>query len=247
MEEARSHEIVGYSVWPYTNTHSHEPVHVLERSRRYIYAFKNGRAYRSGTRQIEFEAIVADLVVRARDCPAFESQSLLVPIPRSGRSERSFDARAEEYPCRVLAEALARALPGGHRVAEVFTRRRPLPPSSSAGRRHTLDEHARSLALDRRALDARSIVLIDDLVTKGTQSMACAVMLREAGFTGTIAGFYVGQAVHWKQSILQQQPYLVHAIAYTEGDDYPRRTEESAWRDCPSTVLRILDSHEAQL
>lgn len=234
MEEARSYEMTGYSVWPYTNEHSREPFHILERSRQFVYSFKNGRPYRYEERTLDFDAIVESLLVKARACPAFDEASLLVPIPRSGMSERSFVRDAEVYPCRVLAQKIADALPHGHRVVEIFTRGLPLPPSSLAGRRPSLAEHVNSLSIDLQGIGARPIVLIDDLLTKGTQSMACLVKLRRAGFAHRISGFYVSQTVHWGPSILQQQPYLVHRIEYRSGNEYPRRSESSAWRDCPN-------------
>lgn len=232
MEEARSYEMTGYSVWPYTNEHSQEPFHILERSRQFFYAFKNGRHYRYGDKALDFDEIVTSLIKKAISCPVFDTTSLLVPVPRSGMSVRSFLQNAEGYPCRSLAQRLADTLPGGHRAVELFTRRSPLSPSSLAGRRPSLAEHISSLAIDVRAIHDRPIVLIDDLVTKGTQSMACLVKLRQAGFVHAVSGFYVGQAVHWGPSILQQQPYLIHRIEYRSGDDYPRRSESTAWRDC---------------
>ncbi len=238
MGEVRSYEMSGYSVWPYTNEHSREPFHILERSRQFFYAFKNGWGYQYGDRKLDFAAIVASVVEKARDCPAFAEPSWLVPVPRSGLSERSFAAGAEAYPCRVLAQQLAAALPGGHRALEVFSRRAPMAPASLAGRRPTLAEHMASLAVHLGVLEARPIVLIDDLVTQGTQSMACLVLLRQAGFESAVRGFYVGQTVHRGPSILQQQPYLGHRIEVRVGDDYPRRCESSAWRDCPNQGFR---------
>jgi hypothetical protein len=234
MEEARSYDMTGYSVWPYTNEHSREPFHILERSRQFFYSFKNGRSYHYEDKNLDFEEIVASLVKKARSCPAFGEASLLVPIPRSGMSEPSFAPGAEEYPSRVLAQRLADALPGGHRAVELFTRCLALPPSSLSGRRPSLSEHMGSLGINRQAIDARPIVLIDDLVTKGTQSMACLVKLRRAGLDHSVSGFYVAQVVHRGPSILQQQPYLVHRIEYRSGEDYPRRSESTAWRDCPN-------------
>jgi len=234
MEEARFYEMTGYSVWPYTNEHSRQPFHILERSRQFFYAFKNGRPYHREEKHLDFDAIIESLIVKARACPAFDEASLLVPVPRSGMSERSFTPGAEVYPCLVLAERLADALPRSHRAVEPFTRCSPLPPSSLAGRRPSLAEHMNSLSLEMQGIGAQPIVLIDDLLTKGTQSMACLVKLRRAGFTHRISGFYVSQTIHRGPSILQQQPYLLHRIEYWSGNDYPRRYEFSAWRDCPN-------------
>lgn len=157
MEEARFYEMTGYSVWPYTNEHSREPFHILERSRQFFYSFKNGRPYRYEEKSLDFDAIVDSLIMKARACPAFEEASLLVPVPRSGMSERSFVQDAEAYPCRVLAQRLADALPRGHRAVEIFTRCSPLPPSSLAGRRPSLPEHMDSLSLNLQGIEPRPV------------------------------------------------------------------------------------------
>lgn len=244
MSEVPHYEFTGFSVWPFTSEHKDEAVHFLERSRQYLYAFKNGRPYNHNGAHLGFSQIVDDLVKKARNCPAFQQSALIVPIPRSGRSEPSFTRDSVAFPCQALAKALARDLPGQHVAVELFVREKPLPPSSSLSRRISLDEHLASLGLDTQYLTDRPVVLVDDLITRGTQSMACALKLRSAGFNLRISGYFAGQVVNRSGSIFCQQPFLAHQITYHSGEEYPKRTERWAWRDCPESVMNELTSFE---
>jgi hypothetical protein len=220
-------EITAYSLFPYSSQHKDDPQHVLERMRKYVLAFKYGRGD-DGTRR-NFAAIVEDLAQQGWASPAFDGVRWIVPIPPAEppRSRRGDPTE----PCWELAQALARRVSGA-RAARLFERTASVgwaqdqaPP--------TLDDHARSLQRTREPLPAASepIALVVDLVTRGTEVLGCVLALRDAGYTGPVTAFVVGQATGRYPKPLQLKSFLVSKIRGKTGDTYPNREDTEVWFD----------------
>jgi hypothetical protein len=214
---------MGYSNYPFTNS----PEGKYEtRARHFNFCFKNGRGCMP--KQPTFADVVNLIVKQASQCPAFAAPSVLVPIPRSGSSRASFAADACPWPNKQLAEAFA-----GTRnvVAQLLERAMPLSRSSDGATRVPVDEHVGSLHVRiDRALRSARIVLIDDNLTKGTQSIACLVALRRAGYIGPVEAFFVSQTIAPNPAPEQREPFLRHYITWMEGQRLARRVERGQWR-----------------
>lgn len=216
--------MVGFSSYPYTNS----PLSEFERrARRFSFSFKNGR----GCRPLHptFADVVRFIAAGVVHCPTFAQPSVLVPIPRSGSSRVPFGRNASTWPASDLADEIAQHQ-SRHQNVQLIKRRMPVQRSSD-GPRVSVREHVMSIAVHarRELLDAR-LVLIDDLLTKGTQAMACVVALRAAGYTGTIEAYFVHQTIAPKPSPLQRQSFLVHRIRWSEADLLASRDETGRWR-----------------
>lgn len=208
---------------------------VEERAQEFCFAFKNGRGDRHKHAKCRtFREVLSGIARNAASCPAFTERSVLIPIPRSGSSRRSFEPGACEWPNLELARVLARD--GPHEVAQLLERETVVRLSSdkSLGR-VPVAEHIASLRVrvEQRLLPER-LVLLDDVLTKGTQAMASFLTLRRAGYTGPIVAFFVHQTVAPRPTKMQRQPFLVHSITWVEGQHFAQRSEISCWRDQPA-------------
>ena len=219
-----------YSHYPYAPKDDRE---VYKRDVSFLRAFKNGRRYGYRDERLDFDGVVRKIAETARLCPAFSEPCFVVPVPRSGSSRESFQPDACEYPCAALAKALAATL-SNVRVAELLSRVQPVTRASDTPGRVTIAQHLESLAVEMPAeLAQAKLVLVDDIVTKGTQLAACVRALRQAGHKGPIEAFCVSQTVAPNPTGEQQLPFLRHHISWREGDDHARRVERGQWR--PST------------
>jgi hypothetical protein len=223
--------ITAYSLFPYSSQHKNDPQHVLERMRKYVLAFKYGRGD-EGTRR-NFPAIVEDLAQQGWASPAFDGAAWIVPVPPA---ELPRSRRDTVEPCWELARALARRVSGA-RAARLFDRTASVgwvedqaPP--------TLENHVRSLQRTREPLPdpGEPIALVVDLVTRGTEVLGCVLALRDAGYTGPIAAFVVGQATGRYPKPLQLRSFLVSKIRGRPGDNYPNREDVDVWFDPDARV-----------
>jgi hypothetical protein len=104
----------------------------------------------------------------------FRCNDVLVPVPGSSPKVRGIWAAAD------LAQALAReglgtmAWHGLRRVVAV-----PKSATALPGSRPTVSRHYESLLMDRPPVKLTSVVLIDDVVTKGRTLLAAAARVRE--------------------------------------------------------------------
>ena len=226
-----THTLRVYSYCPYAPK---EPGNRHKHAVAFLRAFKNGRGYRFTAWDRDFAQVVQIIVDRARECPAFGAPCIVVPVPRSGSSRKSFDPRASDLPCLPLARALADAIPGVQ-VAELLTRIREVPRASDTDGRVSVQTHLESLAVDLpRSLVGKRLVLLDDLLTKGTQLMACCLALQNAGHHGEIEAFCVAQTVAPSATPEQLEPYLIHHVRWRKGQKLASRDDRQQWR--PRTV-----------
>jgi hypothetical protein len=219
------HELGAYSVYPYLKDPQE---YVYVRAREFFYAFKNGRSYRPTN--MSFEEVVKAIAHASRTCPAFARPAVLVPVPRSGSSRASFDRDACRHPCLALAQRLAQSMKKLE-VHELIGRSTPVPRASDTPVRVSVDQHRQSLTIAwRPELAGARLVLIDDIVTKGTQLIASMLALRDAGYQGVIEAYCVSQTVAPGPTENQLLPYLVHRIRWREGNALASRDDLDQWR-----------------
>ncbi|HZI06405.1 MAG TPA: phosphoribosyltransferase, partial [Archangium sp.] len=97
----------------------------------------------------------------------------------------------ELWPAYKLALALFQARLGA-KVAPVLRRVKAVKKSnqSKADERTTVDEHIDSLKATVASLaDVPRVLLIDDVLTRGSQMIGAMQVLRHAGYEGEIVGF----------------------------------------------------------
>lgn len=82
---------------------------------------------------------------------------------------------------------------------------------------------------DRQYCDA-PLVLLDDMLVKGTQTMASVALLRRSGFTGPIQAYFVHQTIAPNPLPVQRLRWLTHRIWWAEGERLARRRELQRWR-----------------
>lgn len=102
--------------------------------------------------------------------------SALIPAPRSAPL-----AKGAVLPTRVLAECLVNnGL--GNVVYECIQRIVPIPKSSSqytAETRNSVQTHLESLKVESMVIAESTLIIIDDVLTLGRTTMACAIKLKE--------------------------------------------------------------------
>ena len=104
--------------------------------------------------------------------------------------------------------------------------------SSDGPDRVTVREHIESIQVhDDSQHRSAPLVLIDDMLVKGTQTMASVIALRSAGYTGPIEAYFVHQTIAPNPVPLQRLLWLVHRIEWMEGDRLATRSEIGRWRD----------------
>ena len=111
--------------------------------------------------------------------------AVLVPIPRSGLHEGK-----APWPARALADALM-ANGFGKTVAAVLRRAEPVIKAATAGKgqRPPPQEHLRTLEVTTALGLGNDIVLVDDVVTSGSQLLGAASALSPMLPGATIRGF----------------------------------------------------------
>lgn len=221
---ARHLEIAGYSSFPYARA----PETKLEqRAKPFNWSFKNGRG--CPPKAPTFADVLRIIVADVARCPAFAAPRVLVPIPRSGSSRTSFDPDGYTWPCEQLAHAIAEA-GGDHAPTLLLERGTRVRRSSDEPERVSVAEHVASLRV-RVDPQHRStpLVLLDDLLVKGTQTIACVLALRAAGYTGSIEAYFVHQAVAPHPTSEQRRRGQVHRIVWTDGERLARRSDVKRW------------------
>lgn len=108
----------------------------------------------------------------------FFNDATLVPIPRSA-PQMSDDAI---YPAKTIAEIFVKNGIGKN-ISVLLERFKAIAKSSSqytAATRNKVADHLNSIKVIPTLIDTPTIILIDDILTLGRTSMACALLLKEA-------------------------------------------------------------------
>jgi len=105
----------------------------------------------------------------------FRDADVLVPVPRSSTKACGTWVAADLARALVHEGLGTMTWPGLHRI-------RAVPKSSTAARgaRPTVSCHFESFLMERSSIDPASVVLIDDVITKGRTLLAAAARVREA-------------------------------------------------------------------
>lgn len=158
---------------------------------------------------------------QAQDSPQlagfFSARDVLVPVPGSAPHIASGDAWAAER----LAAALLDAGLGGSAWSGL-RRVRPVPKSATAARgtRPTVSVHYESFDVDRPPAAPQSIVLIDDVVTKGRTLLAAASRVRDAFPESDIRAFALVRTMGFAEGVRQLIDPCLGVIRWRAGDAY---------------------------
>jgi predicted amidophosphoribosyltransferase len=112
--------------------------------------------------------------------PAVVSDCLLVPVPTSAATSTLHES---QWPALALAQAIA-SRDATAKVHKGIMRHTAIRKSSQGGsnQRPTVEEHRATLQIAGAWPPVARIVLVDDVLTRGTQFIACASLLADAGY-----------------------------------------------------------------
>lgn len=154
----------------------------------------------------------------------------MVPVPTSAVSKPG-----TVWPALEIAKALVAA---GHgcEVVEMLGRRRPMRKSAyaPAGDRPTIDEHLDSLSVHRFVNRGERLVLVDDLITKGTTLFASFMALSRLEPSRTIVAFAAMRTLGLQPEIDRIAEPVVGQIRLRDGE--VERRPSSAIRHSPTTL-----------
>jgi predicted amidophosphoribosyltransferase len=105
----------------------------------------------------------------------FLPHDVLVPVPGSAPKAGGIWVAAELAQALVLAGLGSKSWPGLHRVSAVRK-----SATAAQGARPTVALHYDSFGIEQPSFRADSLVLIDDVITKGRTLLAAASRVREA-------------------------------------------------------------------
>jgi hypothetical protein len=202
-----------YSVFPYIKPKLAPDPAQRERTN-LIFDLKDDRRIQGLTAADYFAAIVAQ-----HKCPALGSDVTLVPIPTSKQGPPA----ATSAP-RRLAESLVRAGLGGD-VVLALERTETIPSSSRspAAERVTVKRHHETIEMVRPVPSGR-VVLVDDVLTRGSTSIASIIEIEGGGCQPTIftAGFTV-----FPES--DRSDWQIRRISWTEGSEQALNDPHGHW------------------
>jgi phosphoribosylpyrophosphate synthetase len=150
----------------------------------------------------------------SRLCGFFRSTDILVPVPGSAPQ-----SAAGTWVAAALADALVRegvgtmAWRGLHRICAVRK-----SATSAPGARPTVVRHYESFLMERPPITPQSVVLIDDVVTKGRTLLAAASRLHEAFPEAQIRAFALLRTMGLVPVVRQLLDPCVGEIRWKAGD-----------------------------
>ncbi len=158
-----------------------------ERRARLVDAVRSGEPWRDGKREIE-DPYGASARRLRRTFPRLFLNRTFVPVPRARNSRGLED---DQWPSLKLAEAYAEE-GTACRVVRLFRRAKALrKPSARSGELGpTVAQHLTTLASTAEEVPP-GIVLVDDLVERGTTLIACATRLTKQGWQGQVDALVV--------------------------------------------------------
>lgn len=186
--EHRPHRLTVGAVLPYVKKQPNESRR-RERERKLLYALKNGRDFDGKKGRIAAGLVLANYAQPPANS-VLGPDVVLVPVPRS-TVPNVWPPPPADWGGRQLAEAL-QAAGLAERVHFGLQRVRSVERASAGAPadRPSVAEHMTSLEADVTSLEpGSSVVVVDDLVTRGTQLMAAARTLENALGGLRVAGF----------------------------------------------------------
>ena len=218
---AYSHVVPCFSVYPYVADKNIKD-NVDRTFQRFIYALKDCKEFTLKGEPVDPFKLLA--TKRSHECAELTLDAVLVPVPRSTVTPAIVDGPG--WPGQHLARALTIYGSAKGKEVRIALRRRTAVSKASAAKsrsgRPTVQQHIDSLVADVRVLrGARHVILVDDVLTQGTQMMGAARVLQMAGFTGTISGFAAGHTEHQ----LRRRSWRSF-VSWDGASDYPDRLSE---------------------
>ena len=139
----------------------------------------------------------------------FFDGSVLVPVPRS-----SVTTKGALWPSEIICQELV-SNGIGVGVEPILKRNTAIRKSAtSTGNRPTIHEHFETLEISAGLLSPQKITLVDDVITLGATSMACASRVREAFPDTEISIFAVMRTQGFKPNIEKLRDPSVGVIKY---------------------------------
>lgn len=149
-----------------------------------------------------------------------KSEALLIPVPPSALLQSG-----SVWPGKVIAEEMVKRNFGAA-VRCTLERKGFIRRSSSqtAENRPTVEEHLKTLSLVQGAelTDPKTIILVDDVVTQGTTSVACATLLKEIYPDHEIKLFAISKSMGFRtvQELMVLDPTISTIRYFKSGKTY---------------------------
>lgn len=144
----------------------------------------------------------------------FNENTVLVPVPRSG-----LFLEGSLWPSLEICKAfLIRGLVRD--VVRCLVRTEPIPKSSlnsSSNARPQVSQQLETLGVNNALIDARSITIVDDVITMGRTSFACAMKLRSLYPDKEIRAFSVIRTQSTSSLSKIVEPCIGRIIYYPSG------------------------------